>query len=126
MFAEVFEAVSGVSITSELCVLPGYQRLKLTGQVYPGLREKRHSSVQGFLYKGLSQPQLHRLDQYEGDEYLRELVVVRNEHHRYYSAWIYVLQPKYNNLLSNENWDAVEFERLYLSGFLANLNKQNY
>ena len=126
MFAEVFEAVSGVSIKSELCVLPGYQRLKLTGQVYPGLQEKKRTSVQGFLYKGMSQSQLHRLDQYEGDEYLRELVVVRNEHHRYYTAWVYVLQPKYNSLLSNESWDAVEFERLYLSEFLANLNRQSY
>jgi len=126
MFAEVFEAVAGVCIKSESCVLPGYERLKLAGQAYPGVREKKHSLVQGFLYKGLSQPQLHRLDQYEGDEYLRELVLVRNEHHRYYSAWVYVLAPKYHKLLSSEGWDPQEFERHYLNDYLANLNRQNY
>jgi hypothetical protein len=126
MFAEIFQAVTGVSIKSETCVLPGYECLKLAGQVYPGIQEKRRCSVQGFLYKGLSQPQLHRLDQYEGDEYVRELVLVRNEHHRYYSTWVYVLQPKYHKLLVNNRWDPAEFERLYLSEYLANLNKQNY
>ena len=126
MFAEVFEAVAGVSIKSESCVLPGYERLKLTGQVYPGIRERKRTAVQGFIYKGLSQPHLHRLDQYEGDEYFRELVMVRNEHHRYYSAWVYVLQPKFNKLLTHESWDPVEFERHYLNPYLANLNKQNY
>ena len=125
MFTEVFEKVAGISIEKEYCVLPGYARFKLSGQVYPGILEKRHASVPGVLYRGLSQSQLHRLDQYEGDEYLRELVMVRNEHHRYYSAWVYALQPKYANLLSQENWDAVEFERLYLNGYLANLHKQN-
>ncbi|MCG6971259.1 MAG: gamma-glutamylcyclotransferase, partial [Gammaproteobacteria bacterium] len=114
MFTEVFEAVAGVAIEKQTCVLPGYERLKLNGQVYPAIREKRHTSVPGVLYRGLSQSQLHRLDQYEGDEYLRELVMVRTHLHRYYSAWVYVLQPKYNNLLSQESWDPVEFERLYL------------
>lgn len=126
MFADVFEAVAGVSMKSELCMLPGYERLKLAGQVYPGIREKKRSLVQGFIYKGLSQSQLHRLDQYEGDEYLRELVLVRNEHHRYYSAWVYVLAPKYHKMLSNEIWDPSEFERHYLNEYLTNLNKQNF
>ena len=126
MFTEVFAAVVGACIEKSSCVLPGYERLKLTGQQYPGLREKRHATVPGVLYRGLSQPQLHRLDQYEGDEYLRELVMVRNEHHRYYSAWVYVLQPKYSHLLSADRWDAVEFETLYLNDYLANLHKQNY
>jgi gamma-glutamylcyclotransferase (GGCT)/AIG2-like uncharacterized protein YtfP len=126
MFAEVFEAVAGATIKSEQCVLPGFERLKLAGQVYPGLREKKRSLVQGFLYKGLSQSQLHRLDQYEGDEYLRELVLVRNDHHRYHSAWVYVLAPKYQKLLDNEQWDPLEFERQYLHQYLANLNRQNF
>jgi hypothetical protein len=126
MFSEVFEAVAGISIEKESCVLPGYARFKLAGQVYPGIMEKRHTSVPGVLYRGLSQSQLHRLDQYEGDEYLRELVMVRNEHHRYCSAWVYALQPKYTNLLSQESWDVAEFERLYLNDYLANLHKQNY
>lgn len=126
MFTEVFEAVAGVSIEKEACVLPGYARFKLSGQVCPGITEKRHASVSGVLYRGLSQSQLHRLDQYEGDEYLRELVMVRNEHHRYYSTWVYVLQPKYTNLLSQEGWDAAEFESLYLNDYLANLHRQNY
>ncbi len=126
MFSEVFEAVAGISIEKESCVLPGYERFKLTGQVYPGIMEKRQASVPGVLYRGLSQSQLHRLDQYEGDEYLRELVMVRNEHHRYFSAWVYALQPKYTNLLSQESWDAAEFEKLYLNNYLANLHKQNY
>ena len=126
MFTDVFEAVVGTAIDKESCVLPGYERLKITGQVYPGIREKRHAAVSGVLYRGLSQSQLHRLDQYEGDEYLRELVMVRNHNHRYFSAWVYVLQPKYTNILSAEKWDAVEFERLYLHDYLANLYKQNH
>jgi hypothetical protein len=126
MFTEVFEAVVGITVEKQTCMLPGYERLKLNGQVYPGIREKRHTSVEGVLYRGLSQSQLHRLDQYEGDEYLRELVMVRDHNHRYFPAWVYVLQPKYNNLLSQENWDAAEFEKQYLHDYLANLYKQNY
>jgi gamma-glutamylcyclotransferase (GGCT)/AIG2-like uncharacterized protein YtfP len=126
MFSEVFQAVVGISSEKDSCVLPGYERFRLSGQVYPGITEKRHASVPGVLYRGLSQSQLHRLDQYEGDEYLRELVMVRNEHHQYYSAWVYVLQPKYINLLSQESWDAAEFERLYLCDYLAKLHKPNY
>jgi hypothetical protein len=126
MFTEVFEAVVGIAVEKQTCMLPGYERLKLNGQVYPGIREKRHASVEGALYRGLSQSQLHRLDQYEGDEYLRELVMVRDHNHRYFPAWVYVLQPKYNNLLSQETWDAAEFEKLYLHDYLANLYKQNY
>ena len=40
MFSEVFEAVVGISVEKDSCVLPGYERFKLSGQVYPGITEK--------------------------------------------------------------------------------------
>ena len=126
MFPQVFEAVAGFSAKSEPCVLPGYTRRKIVGQVYPGIVKAKHAKVPGFLYRGLSQSQLHRLDQYESDEYLRELIVVRNEQQKYFTAWIYVLQPKCINMLTDEPWDVVEFEHLYLPDYLANLNKEKF
>jgi gamma-glutamylcyclotransferase (GGCT)/AIG2-like uncharacterized protein YtfP len=126
MFPQVFEAVAGFAIKSEPCLLPGYARRKISGQVYPGIIKAKHSNVSGFLYKGLSQSQLHRLDQYESDEYLRELIVVRNAQQNYYAAWAYVPQPKCINMLTDEPWDEVEFEQLYLPDYLANINKENF
>lgn len=62
-------------------VLHGYRRHRVRGADYPGIvaasSSSSRSSVLGTLVTGLTDGDLHRLDLYEGDEYVREQVSVR-------------------------------------------------
>ncbi|KAF2663340.1 hypothetical protein BT63DRAFT_125127 [Microthyrium microscopicum] len=58
-------------------ILPNYQRHKVIGADYPAILEAQQSTVRGTLVRGLTQGDIWRLDLFEGDEYERRKVSVR-------------------------------------------------
>ena len=57
--------------------LQGYRRHRVHGADYPGIVASPDSTVLGILVSGLTDGDVHRLDQYEGIEYAQECVKVR-------------------------------------------------
>lgn len=57
--------------------IKGFERLKVVGAHYPGIRKsKPESVVKGILWTGLTQTDMEHLDRYEGDLYYQEEVDV--------------------------------------------------
>jgi gamma-glutamylcyclotransferase (GGCT)/AIG2-like uncharacterized protein YtfP len=57
--------------------IKGYERLKVVGAHYPGIRKsKAEDVVKGVLWTGLTETDMEHLDRYEGDIYYQEEVDV--------------------------------------------------
>lgn len=70
--------------------LDGYQRWCLTGVDYPGLRACPGATVAGRAYWPVSTPDLAHLDAFEGSEYTRIDVQIRDAYGRPERAAVYL------------------------------------
>ncbi|EAW14785.1 gamma-glutamylcyclotransferase family protein [Aspergillus clavatus NRRL 1] len=67
-------------LTFKPAILHGYQRHRVRGADYPGIvpsKDSMHASVLGTVVSGLTDGDVHRLDIFEGSEYVKECVGVR-------------------------------------------------
>lgn len=113
MCEDIFTAVTGLTLSPLPAQLAGYTRHPVIGTDYPGIRPAEGESVSGMLYLDVPHDGLARLDQFEGDEYLRECVQVRLSDGRIESAWVYVFHPDQRERLAAGDWD---FERFLAEG----------
>ncbi|KAH7032897.1 uncharacterized protein B0I36DRAFT_320295 [Microdochium trichocladiopsis] len=88
MAPEVFFTVCYRSATQDVAVLkslhdfhpailPGYSRRRVKYADYPGITADADHEVRGMYVTGLTAANMYKLDQFEGDEYVRETVKVR-------------------------------------------------
>jgi len=118
-FPEIMRRVIGVVPASLAAILMDYACYKLSGRDYPGIVPKRGMSTHGVIYQGLSRDQLERLDDYEGEEYQRQRVVVVTESGQELQAWSYVVQPGYHHLSTGLDWSLETFRREKLAQYLS-------
>jgi len=119
--AEILAQVVGRSWPSSPAVLEGYARYRLNDKPYPALVEESGSQVQGSLYSGVTQAELTRLDDYEGELYERRSLRVWVGT-RALDAFTYLLRREYRALLSAELWELADFEREHLSSYLSRIS----
>lgn len=119
MVQQIMQEVSGIDLAGVPCLLQGYQRRLLRGEVYPGIRPQPQASVEGVLYSGLSPQAWQRLDRFEGDMYHRETVVVELPDRRRNQAQTYVLKPQYHTLMSQHPWTLEAFLHRGMPSFVA-------
>ncbi|CAG8981119.1 hypothetical protein HYALB_00013730 [Hymenoscyphus albidus] len=113
--------------TSQITIVPAilhdYQRHKVIGCQYPGIRQQKGQEVRGTYVTGLTDADVFRLDRFEGNQYDREDVKVRllnkdgsegDEEHR---AETYVF--KYEEELEKEEWCYEEFRREKLKNWVG-------
>ena len=119
--AEILAQVVGRSWPSSPAVLKGYARYRVNDKPYPAIVEEPGAQVQGSLYSGVTEPELARLDDYEGELYercsLRVWVGTQA-----LDASTYLLRPEYRALLSAELWELADFEREHLAGYLSRIS----
>ena len=118
MFEEVWCQLLKGSFHKKAAILHDYQRLKVTGQYYPGIRKAPGSQVNGILIMHLNHKQLRLLDTFESHYYKRKSVFVCTDSHEQYRCETYLFKPKYTHLLSKSPWDAEEFRTRFLHSFL--------
>lgn len=120
MCPEIMERVSGLRLISRPAILPEYQRSRLHNLEYPGIFPSRPASVDGILYLDVPPVALQRLDDFEGDQYRRQEVVVNLDDDRRITAMTYVLEIASQTLVTGEPWDFALFLTSGKEHFLAN------
>lgn len=76
------DATKVASFSASPATLHNHHRFQIKERSYPALVPKPNSKVDGVLLRGLSSEDQQRLDDFEGDDYIRTLVTVidsRNE-----------------------------------------------
>jgi gamma-glutamylcyclotransferase (GGCT)/AIG2-like uncharacterized protein YtfP len=117
-FDDVMEAVTGRRFEARAAVLEGHSRRLLQGRVYPAIVPHDHERTDGTLYPAIDSSSLTLLDAFESDLYTRLMVRVTTADGREYSAWAWVLQPGFAELLSIAEWDRESFLREHHARFL--------
>ena len=119
MFDEVWKRLVKSRHVKLEARLPGYKKLDVKGELYPGLVKSKNSCVDGIVYLKIKNKDLLLLDKYEGKYYQRTPVLVCIRGSETIRADVYVFKKKYKNLLAKSEWDADKFRTKNLYRFLS-------
>eukprot|EP00026_Physarum_polycephalum_P022804 Phypoly_transcript_27197.p1 GENE.Phypoly_transcript_27197~~Phypoly_transcript_27197.p1 ORF type:complete len:153 (+),score=14.47 Phypoly_transcript_27197:25-459(+) len=123
MAEEVLQILLGRVPTSTGATLDGFLRFSIRGKQYPIISQaQKLDNVRGRLLYDISPKEMHILDLFEGDEYIRTDVVARNEKDgKHITAAAYIAtKDTYDTLkplLSNE-WNYGDFRTTHLASFI--------
>ena len=119
MFAPVWDSLVGSHYRSEPAVLGGYRRFAVKGEDYPVIKpDPTHSCVEGVVYYDVSADDVARLDEFEGEYYLRKVVHVIAGGRRV-PAEVYSLRPQYYTIALPQPWDPDKFSHGGIHRFMA-------
>lgn len=119
MFPEVWRPVAGGENAGLPATLSDHAAWKVRGESYPGLVPASGRTTVGVLYLNVSAAAIGRLDAFEGTFYKRTVVVVKTSEGVDVTAFAYVVAADHRHELEDTLWDAEEFRRLHLAGFLT-------
>jgi gamma-glutamylcyclotransferase (GGCT)/AIG2-like uncharacterized protein YtfP len=118
MIPAVMQAVTACHFLSISASLQDYARYRVTGESYPAIVSEKGALTEGILYFHVDPGSVKRLDDFEGEWYVRIPVKIRTAAGRLLRAESYVFKEKYRNLLSSEEWDVNTFEIKHLKAFM--------
>ena len=116
-FPAVMKKIIGVEYPKESAILIDYARYLVKAAPYPGIVQQQGAITQGTLYRGLTAQHMLFMDEYEGSLYDRIESEVLTSRGELLLAEIYVVPLTRKHFMSTLQWDKIEFERLYMSGF---------
>lgn len=134
MFAPIWNAVTARPILPRPARLAGYRRHSVVGETYPALVANANANVDGALYEDVDQATLALLDQFEGIEYQRILVLVTLSSAALAEPVVFKqphwpvpngVQPAYvylfvaSSLLLDQSWSPGEFAEHGMAPFMA-------
>jgi gamma-glutamylcyclotransferase (GGCT)/AIG2-like uncharacterized protein YtfP len=120
MIPAVMHAVTGCDFLSISALLQNYARYRVKGESYPGIVPEKGALTQGVLYIDVDRSSVEKLDDFEGEWYVRTPVKIKTGGGRLFPAEAYVFKEQHRELLSSEGWDAKTFEMKHLKAFLQN------
>lgn len=120
--AEVMYAVTAKQFRSQPAVLQDFTRYKLKSEAYPGIIPQPGGVVNGTVYFGLDDIDIHKLDRYEDTCYKRQRVIVRTPAAQEIEALAYVITEGNRELLSEQDWDKQTFIDEELPRFLRSIS----
>ena len=124
MDPDVAQAVIGRTqqqLNVEPASLDGYCALLVAGAPYPGLRKAPGETVRGMLLTGLTETEMHRLDEYEDlTVYRQEEIAVRDS--AGYEVMAIIYMPTQRLRLTRTPWDLARWRRRSKAGYMARLS----
>ncbi len=111
MCQDIMEDVSGCRLSYLAGVLRGYSRRAVKGEHYPALVPSENGYVEGVVYRNLPDSAWERLDRFEGEMYIRQLVRVELNDETNLLAATYVIHPEFKNHLEASGWNFTDFLR---------------
>ena len=118
MVPELMFQLTGRNFRSIEAQLPDYKRFTVQGEVYPAVLKAQGVVTKGILYFNVSEPDLKKLDQFEGEIYFPEKVEVFDIEGKKEHAIVYCLKDDFKHLKSSIDWDFDYFLRHHLKNFL--------
>jgi gamma-glutamylcyclotransferase (GGCT)/AIG2-like uncharacterized protein YtfP len=112
MWPEVLEAVIGKHLDGVPAVLHGYVRLRVKGEHYPAVVPSGSRSVEGLLFKDLSDTDFEHLDRFEGEEYERTAVSLNG-----IEVQVYVLSDASRDIADCVPWRPEDMKAHHLTAF---------
>lgn len=120
MVKEVSEKIIGLYAT-ENAKLYNYKRYKIffnnEEQLYPAIVPENGAITEGIVFRDLTMDYIDLLDQYEGDDYSRELVTIETSS-AIINAWVYVWKNPHGSTLNGE-WSLDNFKKNHLQSYLT-------
>lgn len=117
----VLHRLTGEHFPGTKATLHDYGVYRVRGTEYPGILPEKGSIVQGTLYRNIDDEKLRILDDFEGYQYLREIVGVYLEDGNTVEAYVYCIKQDRWDVLSQEDWDFDAFIKHELHAYLRNL-----
>lgn len=118
MFDDVWSRVVRGHYTKSAAILRGYALHRLRNETFPAIiHAGSNARVSGWLYSGIDDIDLARLDAFEGDYYRRERIAVLCDG-KNLPALTYILRDEFIGLLDGHEWNAADFERDHLDTFI--------
>jgi gamma-glutamylcyclotransferase (GGCT)/AIG2-like uncharacterized protein YtfP len=111
MCPDIMAAVSGLDLEGRQAVLPGYRRLLVRGEQYPGVVPAPEASVTGVVYQNITPEGWARLDRFEGVMYERSPVGIAYNDGGSGLVCCYLFKPAFHDRLTSEDWDFAAFLR---------------
>jgi gamma-glutamylcyclotransferase (GGCT)/AIG2-like uncharacterized protein YtfP len=105
MDSAVWSEVAREDCPRQRAELRGYEARRLDGVPWPALAVVSGAVTHGVLYSGISAGAMARLDEYEGDWYVREPLEVVTACGKTVTAAVYLLAPGREDLLLPERWE---------------------
>jgi len=121
MFKTVWNLVAQGEYEKSDATLANYIRRAVINQEYPAvLPQIDPAGVDGILYFNVTDNDVLRLDEFEGQFYTRKQEQVMVEKNTPLSAEVYVIKDRYRHIVSENAWDPVHFETTGINRFIQN------
>lgn len=118
MYDEVWSQVVTGKFKRVSAVLTGYKRLAVINEEYPGII-KGSGTVEGYIWLDVDTDNLARLDNFEGEEYMRISAVAIDESGNNITVQVYGFREEYKDRLQDQEWDCKKFENSGLKKFVS-------
>lgn len=122
MFDRIWQQLVTQDYSSEILTLHGFERRALKHASYPAVIPAAHKTIRGRLYLDVSDEDVARLDNFEGDEYLRSrqlLQLTTNNGIPVHALDLYLFKAELSHLLCSHDWDETQFKNEHLNHFIA-------
>lgn len=119
MWEEVAHGVITGRYRKAPAVLHGYSRKWVRYEWYPGIVPDSDASVNGWIWFDVSADDLRRLDEFEGDEYVRTQVTVQLDTGEELPVDVYRIRDERLEILETADWDEEQFEQHGLPEFIV-------
>ena len=116
---EVMRAVIGRPASFSTAVALDHRRAMVQGRVFPGMTPAANRTTVGRLYRGISDVELLRLDEFESDFYERREIFVYEPRQGVIPVLAYVVPEASAYLLDERPWDRSFFVRHCLKDYLG-------
>ena len=121
MFETVWNLVAQGEYEKSDATLANYIRRAVISEAYPAVfRQIDSAGVDGILYFNVTDKDILRLDEFEGQFYTRKQEQVMVENNTLLPAEVYVIKDHYRHIVSENEWDPVHFETTGINRFIQN------
>jgi len=121
-FPDVLEVVVGRQWPGIEAALDGYRCARFVGGQFPGLIASPDDRVLGVVYRDIDRATLARLDDFEGDLYVRRLLEVTVDGAPL-AAFTYLVAARFHARFAGD-WDRDWFARHHKRAFIARLTRR--
>lgn len=121
MIEELFNRIVKGKYASVKGYVDGYHRFRVIGEVYPALVSATSGEqVHGLAYLDITEEDMNRLDEFEGDMYRRKTVDMQTELGDVLIVDTYLCISDYHHMVGKSHWEPGDFNAAAKDQFLTN------